>query len=260
MKVSIVIPARYASTRFPGKPLVTIRGKTMIERVYAQALKSRLAAEVLVATDDDRIAQAVRRFGGKAVMTRSDHPSGTDRLAEVARRFQDMDIVVNVQGDEPLIDPEVIDRAIEPVLLEPGVQMATLASLLEDSSSLTNPSVVKVVVDRQGNALYFSRQPIPYYRDSGAVSRHLAHAGLYVYRRETLLQLAALEPTELERAEALEQLRALEHGIKIRVVTVEGRTPAVDTPEDLALVEDFLDRQAPLVAASKITSLPLVSH
>ncbi|MBU6451645.1 MAG: 3-deoxy-manno-octulosonate cytidylyltransferase [Cyanobacteria bacterium REEB67] len=258
-QTAIVIPARYASTRFPGKPLVKIGGVSMIERTYQQAMKAKLAQIVLVATDDERIAEAVRAFGGQVIMTGSDHPSGTDRLAEVARLRPEVDIIVNVQGDEPLIDPQAIDRVIEPLLSIGGqVEMSTLAYPLKKAEEIESPQVVKVVVGEDGFALYFSRLPIPYHRDQVeatntvegqritprdiSTSNYLGHAGLYVYKRETLLKIATLPPGKLENREKLEQLRALENGIKIKVVVVDGakRTPAVDIPEDVAIVESFL--------------------
>lgn len=238
-KVAVVIPARYASTRFPGKPLVNIAGQTMIERVYKQALKTKHANEVIVATDDPRIAAEVTRFGGTVIMTRDDHPTGTDRLAEVASKRLDIDIIVNVQGDEPLIDPSTIDRAVQPLLDDAGLDMSTISAPINNPEEIESNSIVKVVRDRQGNALYFSRFPIPFHRDPDARSNqtYFAHIGLYVYRRDILLKLASLSPTPLEQAEALEQLRALENGIRIRVVDVEKRSPAIDRPEDLDVVE-----------------------
>lgn len=243
-KAVIVIPARYASTRFPGKPLVKIAGVTMIERVYKQALKCQLADEVLVATDDKRIAAVVAQFGGNVIMTRDDHPTGTDRLAEVAAMRQDIDIIVNVQGDEPVIDPSTIDRAIKPLIDDASLDMSTISALITDENEILSNSIVKVVKDRVGNALYFSRFPLPFYRDAKHDTKqsHFAHIGLYVYRRDVLLRLASLEPTPLEQAEALEQLRALENGIKIRVVNVEKRSPAVDRPEDIEAVEEAIRR------------------
>ncbi len=238
-KVAVVIPARYASTRFPGKPLVKIAGQTMIERVYKQALKTKHANEVIVATDDPRIEAEVTRFGGTVIMTRDDHPTGTDRLAEVASKRPDIDIIVNVQGDEPLIDPSTIDRAVQPLLDDEGLDMSTISAPINNPEEIESNSIVKVVRDRQGNALYFSRFPIPFHRDPDARSNqtYFAHIGLYVYRRDILLKLASLSPTPLEQAEALEQLRALENGIRIRVVDVEKRSPAIDRPEDLEVVE-----------------------
>lgn len=235
-KVAVVIPARWASTRFPGKPLVKIAGMTMIERVYRQASKAALVGEVLVATDDERIYECVKSFGGKVIMTGADHANGTERLAEVASTNPDLDIIVNVQGDEPVISPDTIDAAVKPLLDDASVQMSTIAAPISNVREIESSTVVKVVTDRFGNALYFSRLPIPCYRDGG-IGKHLAHIGLYVYRRETLLQISSLAPTELELAECLEQLRALENGISIRVIEVKERSPAVDKPEDLEIVE-----------------------
>lgn len=263
-KVAVVIPARYASTRFPGKPLVKIAGQTMIERVYKQALKTKHANEVIVATDDPRIAAEVSRFGGTVIMTRDDHPTGTDRLAEVARKRPDIDIIVNVQGDEPLIDPSTIDRAVQPLLDDAGLDMSTISAPITNPEEIESNSIVKVVRDRQGNALYFSRFPIPFHRDPDSRSNqtYFAHIGLYVYRRDILLKLASLSPTPLEQAEALEQLRALENGIRIRVVDVEKRSPAVDRPEDVDVVEAAIKDAAasPLVgtydASAAVAALP----
>lgn len=236
--VGIVIPARYASSRFPGKPLAKIAGVPMIERVYKQSALSKLASRVIVATDDQRIFDCVIGFGGECVMTRSDHPTGTDRLAEVATLLPELDIIVNVQGDEPLIDPDFIDSAIAPLLDCDATEMSTIASPCRTQEELESPQIPKVAVGIDGNALYFSRYPIPYVRDTKPQpGDHLAHAGLYVYTRECLLKLSKLPPTPLETKECLEQLRALENGIKIQVVVVRGRTPAVDVPEDVAKVE-----------------------
>ncbi|MBY0358012.1 MAG: 3-deoxy-manno-octulosonate cytidylyltransferase [Candidatus Obscuribacterales bacterium] len=239
-KAAVIIPARYQSTRFPGKPLVDICGMTMIERVYTQAKKAKLVDQVIVATDDQRIFDVVRSFGGDVLMTRADHANGSERLAEVAANMAELEIIVNVQGDEPLIDPLTIDAAIRPLLENEQLEMSTLASEIKDQSEIESATVVKVVTDKAGCALYFSRSPIPFYRDLSEGGKYFGHIGLYVYRRQTLLALSALKPTPLELAENLEQLRALEHGIKIRVVQVAGRSPAVDKPEDLAAVEKAL--------------------
>lgn len=255
-KVAVVIPARYASTRFPGKPLVNIAGKTMIERVYIQAQKAKLVSDVLVATDDQRIADTVNSFGGRVIMTRNDHPTGTDRLAEVAARHPELSIIVNVQGDEPLIDPNTIDAAVRPVLEDPTVDMSTISARITQKEEITSNTIVKVVSDNKGKALYFSRLPIPYYRedDENKSQTHFAHIGLYVYRREILLRLASLPPTPLEKAEFLEQLRALENGISIRVVEVAKRSPAVDRPEDLKAVEQALQsEEMPFAQAPSVT-------
>jgi 3-deoxy-manno-octulosonate cytidylyltransferase (CMP-KDO synthetase) len=229
---TIIIPARYGSTRFPGKPLADLWGKPMIQHVWERAGRSRLADRVIVATDDERIASVARGFGAEVAMTRADHPSGTDRVAEVARAL-DSDIIANVQGDEPLIDPAVIDAAIAPLAEDSSIPMGTVCCPIEETAELANPNVVKVVLDRRGFALYFSRLPIPFVRDRRADTTRYRHLGLYVYRRDFLLSLAGLAPTPLEQAERLEQLRVLEHGHRIRVVIVDRASPGVDTPEDL---------------------------
>jgi len=229
--VTIIIPVRYASTRFPGKPLAELWGKPLLQHVYERARKAQLADQVIVATDDDRIAAAARAFGADVALTRPDHPSGTDRVAEVAAGIV-TDLVVNVQGDEPLIEPAVIDAALAPLVADSTIPMGTLCSPLESVEELANPNVVKVVLDRAGFALYFSRLPLPFARDHGPVTRY-RHLGLYVYRREFLLSLAQLAPTPLEEAEKLEQLRVLEHGYRIKVVVVSHPSPGVDTPGDL---------------------------
>jgi 3-deoxy-manno-octulosonate cytidylyltransferase (CMP-KDO synthetase) len=230
----VVIPARYASTRFPGKPLADLGGSPLIEHVYRRASESRSAGAVIVATDDDRIFRAVERFGGRAVMTRADHPSGTDRLAEVAEQLN-CDLIVNVQGDEPLVDPRMIDEAVQPFQQDATLMMSTLRTRITDPADLDNPNVVKVVVDRDGFALYFSRAPIPFNRQGGP-STAWKHIGLYVYRREFLLAFARLDPTTLERTESLDQLRALENGFRIKAVETVHDSIGVDTPEDLERV------------------------
>lgn len=251
MAIVAIIPARFGSTRLPGKPLSDIHGKTLIERVYERACRARAPDRVLVATDDERIAAAVRAFGGEAVLTSPAHASGTDRLAEAVASTP-ADIVVNVQGDEPLLDPAGIDAAVHALVSEPTLAMATLSLPLLSVEEMLSPSVVKVVADAGGDALYFSRAPIPHVRVEGAdpraaaaaaVSQGLArkHVGLYAYRREALLRFASLPPSALEEAEGLEQLRALTHGLRIRVVEMEGEGGvAVDTPEDLERVRALL--------------------
>jgi 3-deoxy-manno-octulosonate cytidylyltransferase (CMP-KDO synthetase) len=241
MKTAAIIPARYASSRFPGKPLTKIGGVTMIERVYAQTSKAKSLNTVMVATDDARIFDAVKAFGGEVVMTRDDHASGTDRLAEVAASRPDFDVIVNVQGDEPLIDPHTIDCAVKPLLADALTGMSTIAAPITDAGEINNPNIVKVVLDSQGFALYFSRSPIPFYREAPPQKQqYLAHVGLYVYRRETLLRLAQLQPSANEQAECLEQLRALDNGIRIKVVTGKYRSIAVDQPADVLTVEHAL--------------------
>jgi 3-deoxy-manno-octulosonate cytidylyltransferase (CMP-KDO synthetase) len=204
----------------------------MIEHVYRRTAAARGITRVIVATDDARIARAVEHFGGEAIMTAASHQSGTDRLAEVARAL-DAEIVVNVQGDEPLLEPAMIDDAIAPLAADPTIEMGTLRRLIDDPAHLDNPHVVKVVVDREGFALYFSRAAIPYVRSGQRTDGAWRHVGLYVYRRETLLRLASLPQTPLERSEALEQLRALEHGIRILATETQFDTIGVDTPADL---------------------------
>jgi 3-deoxy-manno-octulosonate cytidylyltransferase (CMP-KDO synthetase) len=244
LQIVAIIPARYGSTRFPGKPLADLDGRTMIEHVYRRASASPAVSRVIVATDDMRIADAVARFGGEVRMTRDNHASGTDRLAEVASTL-DCDVVVNVQGDEPLIDPGAITEAIAPFSADPTVQVSTLFRRIASPSELSNPNIVKVVVDRAGFALYFSRAPIPYTRDPrGGWPPLYAHIGLYAYRRNALLVLASLEPTPLERAESLEQLRALEHGIRIKAVETRFDSYGVDTPEDLEQVRRLIGAPA----------------
>jgi 3-deoxy-manno-octulosonate cytidylyltransferase (CMP-KDO synthetase) len=240
LSIVAVIPARYASTRLPGKPLADLDGRPMIEHVYRRVAASKLLSQVIVATDDLRIATRVHDFGGKVRLTKATHETGTDRLAEVAASL-DCDVVVNVQGDEPLIDPHAIEELVAPFANEPAVQMTTLFRRINDAAELTNPNIAKVVVDRGGYALYFSRAPIPYVRDPrGGWPPMYRHIGLYGYRRKTLLVLASLEPTPLERAEALEQLRALEHGIRIKAVETTHESFEVNTPEDLEQVRRLL--------------------
>jgi 3-deoxy-manno-octulosonate cytidylyltransferase (CMP-KDO synthetase) len=253
----VVIPARYASSRFPGKPLAIIAGRPMIQHVYERACQARLADMVLVATDDARILAAVEAFGGQAVMTSAAHATGTDRVAEVVAQLA-CDIVVNVQGDEPCIAPAVIDAVIEPLRDDPAVPMATLAHPLREVADFLSPHVVKVVVDRYSNALYFSRAPIPYDRQAwpqvpqllaaGGMALRLPpgcyrHFGLYAYRREVLLHLAQLPQTALEQVEQLEQLRAMEHGYRLRVVPTTHASIGVDIPDDIARVERVLTGQ-----------------
>jgi 3-deoxy-manno-octulosonate cytidylyltransferase (CMP-KDO synthetase) len=239
--VLAIIPARYHSTRLPGKALVDIGGRPMIEHVYRRASAASSLDAVVVATDDERIAGAVEAFGGVAVMTASSHASGTDRLAEVAATVP-CDLIVNVQGDEPLLDPAVIDAVVEPLRRDPTIQMGTAARPLRDVDELTNPNVVKVVCDRDGFALYFSRAAVPHGRDQSATPAARVHVGLYVYRRDTLLRLARLQRGPLEQLEALEQLRALEHGFRIYVVDTVYQSAEVNTSADLEHVRQLVDR------------------
>ena len=238
-----VIPARHGSSRLPGNPLLSMGGKPMIQRVYEQCLKAKGLAKVLVATDDDRIAAAVRGFGGDAVLTRADHASGTDRIAEAVESTE-ADIVVNIQGDQPFIDPDMIDEAVQPLLDDPSLELSTLMYRLPQDEDLHNPSIVKVVTDQAGNALYFSRSLIPYPREAAQHAVY-EHVGTYVYRRGALMRITQLAPTTLEKVESLEQLRWLEHGMRIRVV--ESRVKdrefsgfSVDTKDDLARAEEMI--------------------
>jgi 3-deoxy-manno-octulosonate cytidylyltransferase (CMP-KDO synthetase) len=236
MRTAIVIPARYASTRLPAKALLRETGKYLVQHVYEQARRVRGVETVIVATDDGRIVSAVESFGGKAVMTRTDHPSGTDRVAEVARSL-DADVVVNLQGDEPLIDPAAIELLVNLLRKDPNPEMATLAIPILDEETYRNPNCVKVVCCEDGSALYFSRSPIPYVRDGQpdfrqTPPRFLHHLGLYAYRRNALLALSAQQPHPLEQLEKLEQLRALGNGWTILVGVVEHAGRGVDTPAD----------------------------
>ncbi|MBC7358006.1 MAG: 3-deoxy-manno-octulosonate cytidylyltransferase [Desulfacinum sp.] len=243
MAVVAIIPARYASTRFPGKPLALILGKPMIRRVYERVRRCRALDRVVVATDDERIREAVTSFGGEVVLTRADHPSGTDRLAEAAQLLglQEDDLVVNIQGDEPDVTPDMIEALIAEATRTPIPPMATLAFPCNSPEEYTDPNVVKVVRNVHGNALYFSRSPIPHRRDEGSgPTLFLKHLGMYAYRKEFLCRFTRLAPTALEQMEKLEQLRALEHGFTIRVGLSPRETVGVDTPEDLKRLEERL--------------------
>ena len=259
MKALGVIPARYGSTRLPAKALATLNGIPLIQHVYQQARKAAQLTDVVVATDDERIARVVEGFGGRAMMTDARHRSGTDRVAEVARQ-RDEQVILNIQGDEPLIHPEQIDQVAACLLAHRAVPMATVMTKLTRAEDAANPNVVKVVVDQDGYALYFSRSPIPFVRPptgsrvKGQGSRdeqtpppstlhpspYFKHIGLYGYQREFLLRFPSLAPTPLEQAEQLEQLRALEHGYTIRVLETAHDTISVDTPDDLQRVEALL--------------------
>ena len=242
MKILCVIPARYASTRLPGKPLADIAGKPMICRVYDRAVQAKCLSEVVVATDDQRVQQAVEAHGGKAMMTAKDHPTGTDRLAEVAAAYPDIDLIINVQGDEPLIEPSIIDALAAAFDGDADLKMATVMTEITDEAEQMNPNNVKVVTDRNGYALYFSRSLLPYprYRKGVPVYKHI---GIYAYKREFLLHYAKMAPTPLEETEALEQLRALENGYRIKVIRTDHRFVGVDTAEDLAMVNKIYRQQ-----------------
>ena len=234
-----LIPARYAASRFPGKPLAPIAGRSMIQRVWEGARAAKTLRAVIVCTDDERIADACRSFGAEVAMTRSDHQSGSDRIGEVAAKLSD-DIVVNIQGDEPLMQGFVVDAAVEALREDAEVPIATVVHPL-DPADKDDPNRVKVVMDARGRALYFSRSCIPYPRDPAVKAPLWQHVGLYAYRREFLLKFIRMAPTPAERSECLEQLRALENGYEIRCATVQGwRSVAVDVPGDVALVEEAL--------------------
>jgi 3-deoxy-manno-octulosonate cytidylyltransferase (CMP-KDO synthetase) len=237
-----VIPARFASSRFPGKALAVIVGKSMLQHVFERASMAKYLTNLVIATDDDRIAGEARRIGAPVRLTRDDHPSGTDRAAEVASS-DNADIVVNIQGDEPLIDPAAIDAAVLALINDTEIPMATLKKRIVIPEEYENPNVVKVVTDRFENALYFSRSPIPYVRDEKErrAAVHFKHIGLYVYRRDFLLSYSDLPVGPLERAERLEQLRALENGHRIRVAETEYESLGVDTPEDLEKVASLFE-------------------
>jgi 3-deoxy-manno-octulosonate cytidylyltransferase (CMP-KDO synthetase) len=244
MKITAVIPARYASTRFPGKPLAEIAGKPMLQWVWEGVQGAELVNRTIVATDDARIQRVVAAFGGECIMTRSDHPSGTDRVAE-AVADDDADIVVNIQGDEPLIRGEIIDALIRPFESDPSLSMSTASRALTADEDPADPHLVKVVTDASGRALYFSRSPIPHLRDgSPGQAAYRAHIGIYAYRKAFLKQLAAWPPTPLETAEKLEQLRVLERGHHIQVVQVDYAAVGVDRPEDVAKAEALLRDRA----------------
>jgi 3-deoxy-manno-octulosonate cytidylyltransferase (CMP-KDO synthetase) len=236
-----VIPARLASSRFPGKVLASIASKPMLQHVYERASQARYLSCTIIATDDERVYEVARSFGAQVRMTRSDHFSGTDRVAEVAST-EDASIVVNIQGDEPLIDPNAIDIAILPLMHDSEVVMSTLKKRIEDPREVADPNVVKVVTNRSGDALYFSRARIPFERDGEARAVSFKHIGLYVYRREFLLNYSALPIGPLETAERLEQLRALENGYSIRVVETEYESVGVDTPQDLERVKGLFEQ------------------
>jgi 3-deoxy-manno-octulosonate cytidylyltransferase (CMP-KDO synthetase) len=242
-RIVVVIPARYGATRLPGKPLVQIAGKTMIQRVFERAKLAKTPHRVIVATDDERILQAVRSFGGEARLTRHDHRTGTERVAEVAAH-EEGDVFVNIQGDEPLLDPAAVDAAVTALLEGPPAKVATVATPIKTPADVMDPNVVKTVLDFDNNALYFSRAPIPWLRDtkSNQAVRYWKHLGLYVFQRDALLDYPTLPQGELERIEQLEQLRWMENGIQIRVAEVEHDAVSVDVFDDVARVEKLLQK------------------
>jgi len=243
LQITAIIPARYESSRFPGKPLVEINNQPMIEHVYKRVKKAEVIDQVIVATDDRRIVEAVKNFGGKVEMTAKDHKSGTDRIAEVAKDLT-TDIIVNVQGDEPLIKPVMIDQIVNPFADNEELIMTTLKKKIADLNEINNPNVVKVVTDINDFALYFTRATVPYQRDdkSGHVD-YYKHIGVYAFRRDFLLKYSEMNPSKLEQIESLEQLRALENGYDIKVIETAFDTVGVDTPEDLGYVKELIKRE-----------------
>lgn len=248
----VIIPARYASSRLPGKPLLEIAGIPMIVHVMERARRARSVSRVIVATDDERVAEAVARCGGQAQLTSPDARSGTDRVAEVAASFDPQQIIVNLQGDEPLIEPSTIDAVVEPLMEDPELQMSTASEPMARIEDVFDPNVVKVVTDLRGFALYFSRSPVPHIRsavgleealrrDPALLSRYRKHSGLYAYRNRSLQELAAMKQSPLEQLESLEQLRALENGLAIRVVAVEHSSIGVDTEQDYQRVKALVE-------------------
>lgn len=246
-KVVAIIPARYASVRFPGKVIALLADKPVVVHTYERTARSSVVSETIIATDDERVAEAVAPYGVNVVMTRADHPTGCDRIAEVAASL-DADIIVNVQADEPLIDPALIDAAVQPMFDDPELPMSTARHAIHDPALISDPNCVKVVCDTNRRALYFSRSPIPFLRDaehdplSDAI--YWQHIGLYVFRRTFLLEYASMAPTPLERYENLEQLRVLEHGYGMAVVDAEEPSIGVDTPEDLERAQKALEAQS----------------
>lgn len=242
MKTVAIIPSRYGSTRFEGKPLASICGKPMIQHVCEAAQRTERIEQVVVATDDHRIVAAVERFGGRAVMTSDAHRSGTDRVAAAAEKLGLSldDVVINIQGDQPLMDSRCLDEVVEPLIADPGLAMSTLAFVIVDAQEYTNPKDVKVVMDHSGFALYFSRAPVPYARDEGERFDKLKHLGIYAYRRRFLEAFRKLPTGTLERIEKLEQLRALEYGHRVKVVVTRYDSPEVDLPSDIPRIERLM--------------------
>ncbi|MEA1935350.1 MAG: 3-deoxy-manno-octulosonate cytidylyltransferase [Thermodesulfobacteriota bacterium] len=246
MKIICIIPARYESTRFEGKALADICGRPMIQHVYERVLKSSAVSYAAVATDDERIFTVVKEFGGNVIMTSSEHKSGTDRIAEAVSTLNDVknsDVIVNIQGDQPLFEPSQIDEVAEPLLKDPTIDMCTLMYLIKREEEITHPNAVKVVFDRDGFAIYFSRSTIPYVRVSDSAIPYYKHHGIYAYRKTFLMTFTRLEEGYLERLEALEQLRAIEHGYRIKVVETPYDSVEVDIPEELERVERIIKNE-----------------
>ena len=242
-KVAVVIPSRYASTRLPAKPLHPIAGKPLVQHVWERCARAKGIDKVIVATDDMRIAEAAFAFGAEVAMTSDKHRSGTDRVAEVAKKLKGCTHIINVQGDEPLVDPTVVSKLAAAMAKDRQIEMITSASIFTPEDDLANPNMVKVVLDRESNGLYFSRSLIPYVRNDGVRPQFYRHQGIYGYTTKFLLQFVKWKPGILEQAESLEQLRALENGAKIRVVLAKHAAVSVDTPEDVAAVERILARK-----------------
>lgn len=242
MKIVAVIPSRYGSTRFPGKPLALIGGVSLIQRVYESCIRSGAVSDVVVATDDQRIVDAVVAFGGKAIMTGEENRSGSDRAAEAGRKMglSDDDIIVNIQGDQPLVHPDCIRDVVQPLLENPGLDMSTLAFKIVDEREITDPKDVKVIFDQKGMALYFSRATVPFPRDAGTVCDFYKHLGVYAYSMRFLETFCRLPEGVLENIEKLEQLRALEFGYKIGIVMTDHDSPEVDLPDDIGRIERLL--------------------
>ena len=237
-----IIPARWGSTRFPGKPLRLIAGKPLLRHVWERCRRARKLDSVIIATDDMRIAHAAFAWGAEVALTSPHHQSGTDRIAEVARKTKQFASIINIQGDEPLVDPALIDKLVETLRFDRGIDIVTAAHPFTNVAEASSPHQVKVIVDLRGNALYFSRYAIPFPRNRSVPVRYLRHQGIYGFRRQTLLQFVKWKPTPLERAESLEQLRALENGVKVHVLVTKHGSPGVDTPRDAVAMEQKLAR------------------
>ena len=236
----VVIPARWGSTRFPGKALHAINGKPLVQHVWERCQHCEAVDDVVIATDDERIIAAAEAFGAKAMMTSLHHPSGTDRVAEAARAFPEHSIIINVQGDEPLISPALIDQLALALLDDASIKMITAAAAIHDAAQVNDPNVVKVVLDVRGDGLYFSRSTLPYIRDNSVAVQHLRHLGIYGFSSDFLHEFVAWPPSMLEKAECLEQLRAVENGVRIRVVLTDDISPGVDTPQQAQAVEALM--------------------
>ncbi|HSV64102.1 MAG TPA: 3-deoxy-manno-octulosonate cytidylyltransferase [Chthoniobacterales bacterium] len=246
-----IIPARWGSTRFPGKALHSIAGKPLLHHVWERCRRAKKLDRLIVATDDFRIAEAAFDWGAEVAMTSPNHDSGTDRIAEVASKLKPFAHIINIQGDEPLVDPKLIDRLVRELQRDKKLEMITAAHPFEDANDAQSPHQVKVVVNQSGDALYFSRAPIPFVRDASEQPKYFRHQGIYGYRRDLLLRFVRWKTSPLERAEALEQLRALENGVRIRVVMTGSGSPGVDTPEDARMIERLMKSAGPRARSRK---------